>query len=269
MENLEDEVKNELNSIGFNVIDIPRGNASSADFEVVIGDIKSVIEVKTMNDTPKDADNYFQKLMSGEPFEFVGSKDTRKNINKAFNQINTSYDSISANGFKCICVYSNVMNTFVDIRRRVYDFYGICDFFCFVGYRPIFVECYGFYKSVFDIYTDIDCVMLMSKDSKQLLINNRSIRSIELTESEFLKCFQSSDSWSIYDPQKMIKNRKIIYLDDRELAVDNPGNLDISQLLQHENSPSVVKAKIALCEKYGYSQMGMEQNRGRSFVIGH
>ncbi|MEK2156317.1 hypothetical protein WOB92_09885 [Vibrio parahaemolyticus] len=269
MENLELKVKNRLKSLGFQVDDIPRSNKQTADYLIESKSIKSIVEVKTMNDTDEFSENYFAQLASGKVFEFVGTKDTRKHINKASVQVSNSYDDLAANGFKCICIYSNVMNTAVDLQRRLYDFYGICDFFCFdSGFQPSFVQCLGFYSSIFDLYHDVDCVMLLSDNSSNLLLNDNSANFEKLNDSSCFELFEKSESWAVFNPKQLITNSNTISLKNRELAVRNPGNISRSELFQHEMSESVIVAKKELCSSFGFIKMGMEQNRGRAFVVG-
>lgn len=273
MEDLDLKVKEALEIIGSKVENIPRGSGKSADFKIEINGVFSIIEVKTMNDRLDSHEEYFSKLESRQAFEFVGSKDTRKSIKKASEQVEASYENLDANGFKGIAVYSNATNALVDMQRRLYDFYGFCDFYYLrgnikTGITPGFTTCIGFYKSIFDIYADIDFILLMSDFSSNVLMNDRSPRYEIISNSETLSLFNSSNEWKIIDPARAENGSGVISLGNRELAVSNPGNVFGKELHAHERSAEVIAAKNELCRKYGFSSMHMEENRGRSIVIG-
>ena len=268
MEDLDLKVKEALEKIGFQVDRIPRGAGNSADFRIEVDGISSIIEVKTMNDSSADWEAYFSKLKSGIPFPHESKKDTRKNIKKASVQVDASYANLNTNGFKGIGIYSNAINSTVDIEMRFRDFYGICEFFCINGVKVSFVKCYGFYKSIFDLYSNIDFAVLMSDHRKLFLINTLSPQYSTLLTSKTLDMFEKSREWSIYGKKDCANQHSEIYLNNRELAVGNPGNIHGAELQRHENCPHVIAAKNELCRLHGYSDMVMESNRGGAFVVG-
>lgn len=272
--NNENELKIALENLDYVVDVIPRGSSLSADYIVELGGTQSIIEVKTMNDTDGSADEYFSKLQSEEAFEHVNKKDTRKNISKGVNQINASYEELSANGFKMICVYSNTIDFNIDVRKRIFDFYGICEFF---GMRlnqssskvdADFKCCYGFYNSIFLEHKSLDGAFIMSKDEKIFLPNFYSKKYKEMLSSSFFVPILLSSKWKVYDPIKQEGNGEILLLDDESLSVRNNNVFELTDLLKHECSQDVIDAKKYLESKYQYIKLCMEQNRGRAFVIG-
>jgi len=272
--NNEKELKEQLENLDYDVKEIPRGNLLSADYVVKLGSVSSIIEVKTMNDTDDAADQYFSKLKSGDVFQHINIKNTRKNISKAFNQVATSYKNLEANGYKLICIYSNTIDSRIDVRRRIFDFYGVCelfgmrlnqsDFSCNMDFKT----CYGFYNSIFLEYKSLGGAIIISPHEKLFLPNLYSEKYQGMIESDFLKPVSISTEWEIYDPIKQEKDGEALILDDEALSVRNNNLVELTDILNHERSQDVIDAKKYLTNKYNYTQLSMEQNRNKSLVIG-
>jgi hypothetical protein len=272
--NNENELKSELEKLDYKVEVIPRGNTLSADYIVKLGATASIIEVKTMNDTENSADEYFSKLQSGIVFEHVNQKDTRKNVSKAVDQISTSYEDLEANGYKIICIYSNTIDSNIDVKRRLFDFYGGCEFFGMklntnnFNLDMDFKFCYGFYNSIFLQYKSLDGAFIMSKSKKIFLPNFYSNKYKDMMESDFFKPVILSSEWEVHDPIKQERDGQALILDNESLSVRNNNIVELTDLHKHERSEDVIKAKNYLERKYHYSQLSMEQNRGKALVLG-
>ena len=272
--NNENMLKNELEKLNYEVDVIPRGNTLSADYAITLGSTKSIIEVKTMNDNESVADEYFTKVESGVVFEHVNTKDTRKNVSQAVGQISSSYKQLDANGYKIICIYSNTIDSNIDVRRRLFDFYGICEFFGIkfdinsLHSDLDFKQCYGFYNSIFLEYQSLDGALILSKNEKLFLPNFYSEKYDSILGSSFLKPILLSPEWQVYDPLKLEKNGGALILDEQSLTVKNHNIVEMSDLIEHERSKEVIDAKRYLQNKYQYTILRMEQNRGRAFVVG-